>query len=587
MKKNTISFFRCIKQCLSIIYKYDNKYLFTSVFISICQGITPSISLLISQKIINNMQTNSSITNTIKLLIVYLFINMIPSIVYSFYNNYRVKFQKRFEVHISVMSLKKSLTLNLKDFEDDSTYDMINRAQSQKGFNIIVMYDNIIAMIREFISIISLIALLSQFKVWLILIVIIVPILRSVYSIVLSKEGYDISINRTWKERKAMYIDNLLMRGYAFKEIKLFRVGNKIVNHYKDLKNEMLNEDFKIIKKSFIADTIATVIDNLVFTSITAFIIVEGLSKKILIGDVTSYIQATQSIKSNVESIFSLLGCIIQDVFYTDLLFQFLNYKNDENEVDLNTKLESHIEKIELINVSYKYGDSSEYALKDINLVLEKGNPVALLGRNGSGKTTLLKIILGFYDDYEGTILVNGINLRNIQKDDYIQKISCMFQDYIKYEGTIKENVSISIFNESNIPNKVLEKVQETKLKTQIYEKDGIDTMLGTWFGKKQISMGEWQKIAIARALIKNADIYIFDEPDASLDPTSANEIINLYKNAFKDKIGIIITHKIRDVKKITKNIIVLDRGEIAERGCHEELIVRGEVYSNLFYNCD
>ncbi|OJT86919.1 lantibiotic ABC transporter ATP-binding protein, partial [Clostridioides difficile] len=131
--------------------------------------------------------------------------------------------------HIETMMLEKSLTLSLKDFEDDNTYDMINRAQSQKGFNITILSENLISIIRESVSTLSLIVVLSQFQLWLIIVVIVIPVLKSLYSIKLGKEQYDVSVNRTWKERKAWYIDYLLSKGYAYKEIMVFRIGSKLI----------------------------------------------------------------------------------------------------------------------------------------------------------------------------------------------------------------------------------------------------------------------------------------------------------------------------------------------------------------------
>ncbi|HCU3117745.1 TPA: ABC transporter ATP-binding protein, partial [Clostridioides difficile] len=225
-------------------------------------------------------------------------------------------------------------TLSLKDFEDDNTYDMINRAQSQKGFNITILSENLISIIRESVSTLSLIVVLSQFQLWLIIVVIVIPVLKSLYSIKLGKEQYDVSVNRTWKERKAWYIDYLLSKGYAYKEIMVFRIGSKLINHYKKLKEDIISQDMNIAKKNFIATLLCTVLDSIVSAGIIGFIIIQGILKKILIGDATTYIQAVQSIKDNVESIFSLFSSVIQDLFYTDLLFKFLDYNCKEDSIE-------------------------------------------------------------------------------------------------------------------------------------------------------------------------------------------------------------------------------------------------------------
>lgn len=587
MKNNKLNIFKGIKNCLNLIYHFDKKYLFLSIVMATIQGTLPSISLLISQRIINSMQVSSkSMEEILFLLGMYIIITISPSILLSYYGFYKIQFNKNFGKHIEILLLEKVSKLKLQDFENDDTYDMINRAQSQKGLNITMLSDNIISVIRDSISIISLIAVLSQFKIWLIIIVVVLPTLNSIYSVKLGKEQYDVNVNRTWKDRKAWYIDYLLSKGYAYKELVIFDLKNKLLDEFKSLKEDMISQDMKIEKKYFFANIIYILLDSILSSGIMVFILFQGFLKRILIGDVTTYIQAVQSIKDNIESLFSLFNTIIHDLFYTDFLFEFLEYDCKDSAIK-NEHISNEIETIEIVNLSYKYPNTSNYALKNINLKLEKNNPIAILGKNGSGKTTLLKILLGFYDDYEGEILINGKELRNIKEQEYINRVSCMFQDYIKYEASIRENVGMRESYEKDIDNKIEFILQETNLNKKIYEEEGLDTILGNWFGKKQLSMGEWQRIAISRALLKNADLYIFDEPDSSLDAEAENGLLSLYRKTFEGKFGIFITHNIPHVKKVTNNIIVLENGEISESGDHNELISKEGVYFNLFYSCE
>ncbi|MCR1825001.1 ABC transporter ATP-binding protein [Terrisporobacter muris] len=589
-KKNSL---RGIKDCLKLLFKYDKKYLFISIIMAIFQGVIPTFTLTISQQILNTLQKNqTTIKYLVFLLSIYAMLNVIPSLIISIYSYYRTKFNKNFEKYIDELLLKKILKLNLKDFEDDEVYDMINRAKSQRGINLTTLFENSVNLVKEIISIVSLIVLLSKFNVWLILIVIIVPIINSLFSVKFGKEQYDIVYDRTYKERKLWYIDHLVSKGQAYKEIKLFNIGNKLLNYYLKLKTEIIKQDLKVVKKTFWTTLLCMFFDSVIDAMIIGYIIFQGFLKKILIGDTTVYIQAVQSIKSNVESIFTLVSTIIQESFYINLFFDLLEYNiSDTPDELLGDKFTiSNIEHIKIENLSYKYPESDCYALENINLEISKGESIALVGRNGSGKTTLIKILMGFYDNYEGVIKINGINFKKIDKQSYRDIVSSVFQDYIKYEATLRENVSIGLgisLGESNenIDSKILEVIKKTNLKSSIYKENGLDTILGTWFGKTQLSMGEWQRLAISRALLKNADLYIFDEPDASLDAEAESQLLNLYKSTFKDKIGIFITHNISTASKITDNIVVLDNGSIAERGNHKELLCEQGIYSKLFYS--
>lgn len=582
-----------IKDCIKILFKHDKKYLFISINMAIFQGIIPSLALRTSQQILNTLQKNhTTIKYLFLLLFIYAMLNIIPTFIISMYSYYKTKFNKNFEKYIDELLLTKTLELELKDFEDDEVYDMINRAKSQRGINITTMFENLVNLVKEIVSILSLIILLSKFNIWLILIVIIVPIINSFFSVKFGKEQYDIIFDRTYKERKLWYIDHIVSKGQAYKEIKLFNIGNKLLNYYIKLKTEIINQDLNVIKKTFKTTLLCMIFDSIIDTMIIGYIIFQGFLKKILIGDTTVYIQAVQSIKSNVESIFTLVSTIIQESFYINLFFELLEYNrpntNDELCVDKFTI--STIEHIKIENLFYKYKESDCYVLEDINLEINIGECIALVGRNGSGKTTLIKILMGFYDDYEGVIKINNINLKNIDKQSYRDVVSSVFQDYIKYEATLRENISIGLGislgeYEAKVDSQILEVLNKTNFKSKIYKENGLDTILGTWFGKTQLSMGEWQKLAISRALLKNADLYIFDEPDSSLDAEAERQLLDLYKSTFEDKIGIFITHNISTASKITDNIVVLDNGSISERGNHKELIYEQGIYSKLFYS--
>ncbi|MCU9809855.1 hypothetical protein LEQ06_17905 [Paraclostridium sp. AKS46] len=253
MKNNKLNIFKGIKNCLNLIYHFDKKYLFLSIVMATIQGTLPSISLLISQRIINSMQVSSkSMEEILFLLGMYIIITISPSILLSYYGFYKIQFNKNFGKHIEILLLEKVSKLKLQDFENDDTYDMINRAQSQKGLNITMLSDNIISVIRDSISIISLIAVLSQFKIWLIIIVVVLPTLNSIYSVKLGKEQYDVNVNRTWKDRKAWYIDYLLSKGYSYKELVIFDLKNKLLDEFKSLKEDMISQDMKIEKKYFL-----------------------------------------------------------------------------------------------------------------------------------------------------------------------------------------------------------------------------------------------------------------------------------------------------------------------------------------------
>ncbi|WP_423806786.1 ATP-binding cassette domain-containing protein [Peptoniphilus lacrimalis] len=236
-------------------------------------------------------------------------------------------------------------------------------------------------------------------------------------------------------------------------------------------------------------------------------------------------------------------------------------------------------------NVSYRYPTSDVYALKNINLEIKQGDFIAIIGRNGSGKSTLMKILLGYYDDYEGEIFVNGINLRNINHRSYLNCIGALFQDFTKYEATIRENVCYSNLDKIDDDEMIKNVCKQFGLEELIKrEPKDIDTQLGFWFEDgKQISIGQWQKVALSRAFVRDADLYFLDEPNAALDPVSEYQMAQMYKEIFKNKIGIVIVHKFNHYVDKADKIVILKDGVISVVGTHNELIKNSEEYSELY----
>lgn len=349
-----------------------------------------------------------------------------------------------------------------------------------------------------------------------------------------------------------------------------------ILNKYETLKNLSITEDIKLLKQAFYYDVIIDLLENLVSGGILLWLVFLGFTKRLLLGEINTYINCVQQIQQQTESIIQQAGDGFQNTLYLKLLFEFLDLQPQKKQ-DQGIQI-GRIRKIEMKHVFYRYRDNQEYVLKDFNMILEPGRTVGLIGRNGSGKTTLIKILLGLYTDYEGEILINGINLKNINQKNYMKKIGCVFQDFVKYEASLRENVSYGNIEVHEDKTKIKEILHQVKLE---YEKIGLDleSVLGNWFGTTQVSGGQWQKIAIARAMAKNADLYLFDEPDAALDIQTRGALVDMYVRLMEHNMGIFISHDVKEVHNICNYIVLLENGEIIEEGTHEELMEKKEEY--------
>lgn len=581
-KSTSLSFqtLNVIIKIIKLIFEYNYLYIFISIIYSILQGTLPIISMLLIQKLINAIQIRSlDQKKFIIIIFIYIFIELLQIIIAEIYNLYSTNFIKNFSKYIEVKMLNKANSLSIKDYENKATYDLINRAQVQNGGTVINYFNSFISVLQQLITIGSATIIISLYKIWILLIVIIPPIIEFYFAKKIGKEQYKISISRTSDERKCWYINYLMLLGNSIKETIIFGIGDYFIKQYSDLKDKFIKQDYKIMKKAFRINVVVIMISQLFSTIVYMDILLSGFLGRLFIGNVTTYISCVSTVKNGVEIVLNQITSIYKESLYMNLLFDFFNIPVTENDKCEKIKIDK-IKSIELINVCYRFKENLEYTLKNINLKITNKDVVSIVGRNGSGKSTLIKIILGLYEDYEGEILINGINLNKIDKNKYYEKVSCVFQDYNKYEASVRENVSYGNLNE--LHNDVL--IKES-LKYSGIDNEDLDTILGYWFGEKELSGGQWQKIAISRAIIRNADLYILDEPDSALDAITEKDIIKNYKEMLQDKMGIFVSHNVNHVNLLCNKIFVIDNGSIIENGTHVELIEHNGLYKQLYLN--
>ncbi|RHR32441.1 ABC transporter ATP-binding protein [Clostridium sp. AF19-22AC] len=569
------------KKIIKIISHFSKKYIIVTIIMSLIRGILPVVTLIIMRYIMNSLQQGGTRWSyLLTFILIYAGVNLFESILEETYSLYSLSIYEKFTKYISLLLINKSFRLKLEDFETKETYNLISRAQEQSGEKILTYFERMLNVFQEFIAFILYIYIIAEFKWSLVPIAIMIPLIKSIFAIKLGQLQYKVVLDRTDTERKCWYINFLATTGLAFKEILIYGLGSFLENHYKILKDKIINQDIKIGKIGCIFGCIFGLLEQVITTGLFGYFIYLGFNRVLLIGDINTYINCLDGTKASAESIFNGISENYKNALYLGLLFEFLDL--DERQEEGNIKIKK-IESVELIDVSYTYKNQDVLILNNISLKLCDKEILGLVGKNGSGKTTLIKLILGFYDDYKGKILINGIDLKKIDKKMYYAHIACVFQDFIKYEMSLRNNVGYGDVRHLDDEDYILKMLKKIGFKKVNQFKYGIDTILGSWFGDIQLSSGEWQKIAIARAMIKDADMYILDEPDAALDSVAEMQILDQYKNILTEKIGIIISHKVTHINKICNTIVVIDQGRIVERGTHNQLMEIKGIYYEMY----
>lgn len=569
-------------KCLRLIFAYSKSYMLLTVVVNILLGILPAVSLVILQDILNQVQLNlNDMKRIVIMLVIYVSIDIFSTLITAVYNFYTSKISYDLNLKLSLSVLDKALSLRMEDFENTETFNMINRASNEGNSKIITFFSSIVSTAQALLSIGSLLVILAAFNIWIVLPVIFIPTIQYVYSVYISRVQYDIQKARTTKERKSWYISYLITQGVAIKEFIVFHLKDFMLNRFKQLNKGFIKQDMQIVKRTTVTYFILDFIDYIISGFILLYIISRGVLQLILVGDVITYTRSVFNVRAKIKSIFSVFSTIAKNALFAGLYFDFMELEVAEQEQTGKQKLVA-IDEIEVRNLSYKYSGSSHYSLRNVNFKLHKGSIMAILGNNGSGKSTLIKLLLGFYDNYEGEILFNGIELKNIDRNSFYALISVLFQDFTKYESTARENVAYGDIANLDNDEKIMQALTTVNFPFRLLNEKKLETQLGYWFDDgKQLSMGEWQKIAIARTIMKDGDFYIFDEPDAALDINAQNDIVKIYTELAQNKICLMISHKIQQISNLANEIIVLDKGQVVEQGSYAELSADPLSYLN------
>ncbi|WP_234117504.1 ABC transporter ATP-binding protein [Clostridium hydrogenum] len=585
--REIIDSFKYWPRLLNLLLEVNKKYLVIILLLTLLTGSMPTISLLTSQHLINEIQIHMNIhfLNVFEAFILLVLVSLISDFTSSILSYYQTVYQKVLIYKLNLMLMEKANSLSLRDFEDSKIYDKLSRAKNQVSYRPYQVFTSILTVISSIVSLISSMIVVLVWKPWIILVLIVFPLISSMYSLKIGQLEFIIQWKRAAKERQSWYLSYLLTNDHSFKEIKLYGIGHHILKQYKDINKEFYNQDKYVSKKKTLMLFFSDFMEQLSGDIALLFIIWSAFIGKILIGSTVGLIRAVSLVQTNVKTFVGTFFDMYENNLFIEQLFEFLNVPSSKiDKLEDNHISISSIKTIEFKDIYFKYPSRNEYTLKNINLKINAGETIALVGKNGSGKTTLIKLLCGLYEISSGDIFINGISIKKINSLKLREKIAVVFQDFLRYEMTIRENIGLGNLKLINDDEKLISAAKNAGIYDVInaFPKK-LDSQLGMWFKEgTQLSGGQWQEIALARAFIRNADLIILDEPSSALDPLAEKKLFNKFHELTNTKIGLFITHRFINTKYATR-IVVLDKGEIVEEGNHQELMKKEGHYKSLY----
>ena len=479
----------------------------------------------------------------------------------------------------------KALTLDLAYFEDSDFYDRLQNARRDGGYKPVELINDTFLIVQNLITLISFALLMLRFSPWLVVILVVTSIPAFIAETRYSERGFRLLTRRAPETRQVNYLSRLLTEDTAVKEIKLFNIGGTLLKRYTTLFDKFFEEDKSLALRRAGAGFALGLIATLGFYGSYAWIVWHTVQGRITLGDMTLYLAIFRQGQSTFQSILSAIGNIYENNLFMANFFDFLRLEPRMKTNGQGRKLPRPLRGgIEFRGVGFCYPDSDEWALRGVDLTIRPGEKIALVGHNGAGKTTLIKLLSRLYDPTEGSILIDGIDIRDLDPLELQQRIGVIFQDFVRYHLPVRENIGFGQIDAMDDAERIAAAARKSGAQAVVEELPlGYETMLGRWFHDgHELSLGQWQKIALARAFMREAEILVLDEPTASVDARAEYEIFQNFKTLTEGKMAILISHRFSTVR-MADRIAVIQGGSIVELGTHEELLRREGVYAELF----
>jgi ATP-binding cassette subfamily B protein len=581
---------KLFRESLKLVWNSTPGWTFANIVMSVLRSIFPLMLIWLLKVVVDDITkaaTAVSSTPNIDILLPILAVVVIwflDEVSSDFSNFIRKKQALKLEVHMYGLLHSKAIKLDLINFERPEYFDCLSRASREAPWRPNSILNNLISMFRGLLSLLLMAGLILTLHWTLALLLLVANIpgiwLRLYYADIL----YNFQKEQTPEARKSAYFNWLLTGDRPSRELRLFGLGNYFISLFRKSFLKQKEEEINIIRRRTLIELISNLFKASALLILLLFIAHQTISGKLSFGQMAMFLLAFRQGMIYIKDLFGAMAGLYEDSLFIGDTFEFLNLKENVTAADPVTVPSSLMKKIVVDNLSFTYPGNNFRTISNVSFEIKRGEIIAIVGPNGAGKSTLVRLLCRLYDPDSGNIKYDGSNIRNIDPEAYRKHFSVVFQDFMLYNLSAGENIRIGNIDDKSPGGRIKASATTTGINELIDNlPNGYETVIGNLFDdSRELSWGEWQKIALARALFRDAPILILDEPSSALDTDTEYDIFSRFGKIVKGRTSILISHRFTNVS-LADRIIVLDKGEIAETGTHDELMKRQGIYFTMF----
>jgi len=578
-----------LKQGMSLAWAASPRLLIRYTLLGMFNAIIPPVTVFLGALLVNKIadaRLHSLQFKDLLPIVIGLWVSFIIQRAIGSYIGYgRNLYVRRVELEAERRLLDKASRVDLGHFDNSDWHDRLARAKRDVSWRPGDLTWSVLGLSGNIVTIILMAGLLASLHWLLVVLALATSLLSLIIESRVTSRLYKYYYQETPEERERNYIGELLIQPRTIKEIKAYVLADYLLGRHKKISDHLFKQREKMYQSGVRISMLSGIVTGTTLALAYVFVGLRGIQGTIDPGGVVLVIGAFSSVAGTLGQISQTFVAVDQHTRFLGDYFSFLKIEALLPVPEKPTPLpDGPVDNISFENISFHYPGGHGEAIENLNLNIRRGELIALVGENGAGKSTLVKLLLRFYDVQNGSIKIGGIDVKDMDPEILRSRIGILFQDYATYELSVRENVMMGWPYGEADDEKVMKALKDSRSEWLVKKMtNGLDSKVGRLFeGGHDLSGGEWQRLALARIMYRNADIWILDEPTSSLDPEAEAAIFAELKENLKGRIGIVISHRFSTVR-IADRIAVIDEGHIKELGTHHELLAAGNTYARLF----